>query len=425
MPFTNSRGSTRGSQGGYNYGSRNNGPGGSGTFRGGRGMGPRRDNRLGSSGSVADGSSNSARTCSRDRDRPTTELLSRPIYGGSGGSLSRNNDGQIGSTGNKDSGRTVSNSWGRLKPVNTDPLDEFGLPSKGDTRLLDLKTQERYYTKIVGRYMSFCSKAGQRDELLRRFAALNLRDSNNDQDHMNGSETPTFVPLGPPVTNSHSTASATAPDGTQFPQLQPIVSPNTNKDLSMVISALRKLREGIVASKRADNFAVQVYLFCIRLCVLVQHPEGYQPAALHLLRRIHPLSSLTSLELAEVASYLVLDAACRRTQLAEAYSIRKEYRLDDPKVNVLLRALAQDNYILFRKVKNSVDGHKARIMDFAEKDVCSHMLKCFGRAYFTIDKTSLETFSGLQWDTLIKEHGVGWELEDQTVVIRRIRQQHT
>ncbi|KKA26843.1 hypothetical protein TD95_004860 [Thielaviopsis punctulata] len=247
-------------------------------------------------------------------------------------------------------------------------------------------TQERYYTKIVERYMTFCSDAGQPDELLRRFAALNLS--------------------GP----------ASLPD-TPSPK---IASPASNKDLSLVISALRKLREGIVAAGRADNFAVQAYLFCIRLCVLVQHPEGYHPAALHLLRRIHPLASLTRLELSEVAGYLVLDAACRRGQLAEAYALRRRYAVADGKVDAVLQALAQDNYVLFRRVKGAVDGHCARIMEFAEREVRGHALKCLGRAYFSVPRGFVEGVCGVEWEKL-REEGVGWELEGDVVVIRRVK----
>lgn len=31
-------------------------------------------------------------------------------------------------------GRNASGPWGRLKPVEQDPLESIGLPSKGDTR---------------------------------------------------------------------------------------------------------------------------------------------------------------------------------------------------------------------------------------------------------------------------------------------------
>lgn len=33
-------------------------------------------------------------------------------------------------------GRNASGPWGRLKPVNENPLDEFGLPSKGEKRFV-------------------------------------------------------------------------------------------------------------------------------------------------------------------------------------------------------------------------------------------------------------------------------------------------
>ena len=46
------------------------------------------------------------------------------------------------------------------------------------------------------------------------------------------------------------------------------------KDLSVLIMAMRKLREGIVATKRVDDFSIQAYIFCIRLSILVKHMES-------------------------------------------------------------------------------------------------------------------------------------------------------
>ncbi|KAK1984575.1 hypothetical protein LZ30DRAFT_768672 [Colletotrichum cereale] len=284
-------------------------------------------------------------------------------------------------------GRSHSGPWGRLKPVDLDPLDSIGLPSKGDTRLLDFKTQERYYTKIVERYMTFCSDAGERDELLRRFASLDLKDY-------------------PSVSAASS------------PRLD---DPASTKALSDVMMALRKLREGIVASKRTDEFAIQAYLFNIRLSVLVKHPESYHPAILHVLRTIHPARNLTSVELQEVLAYLVLDAACRRGDLAEAYAIRYRYRLRDAKVDALLAALAHDNYVAFRRVKRTVDGHRAKLLEFAEPEMRTHVLKCFGRTYLAVDQEWLERCAGESWETLTTDRGVGWELDGSRVVIRKVR----
>ncbi|CAJ2513214.1 Uu.00g013330.m01.CDS01 [Anthostomella pinea] len=303
-------------------------------------------------------------------------------------------------------GRTPSAPWSRLKPVELDPLESMGLPSKGDNRLLDSKTQERYYTKIVERYMTFCSDAGERDELLRRFASLDLSSKK---------ETASSKPTG----NTSRDASQHAPPRPSM--AAPATVPNNTKGLSDVLSALRKLREGIVASKRMDDFAIQTYLFCIRLSVLVKHPESYHPAILHLLRRIQPFHSMTTVEMSEVVGYLVLDTACRRNDLGEAFALRHRYRLKDTKVDGVLDALAHDNYVEFNRLKRRVDGHRAKLLEYAEEGMRKHVLKCFGRTYLSVDLEFLETCTGSPWARLTTENGVGWELEGGKVIIRRVK----
>ncbi|KJZ73270.1 hypothetical protein HIM_07274 [Hirsutella minnesotensis 3608] len=298
-------------------------------------------------------------------------------------------------------GRAPSGPWGRLKPIEQDPLESMGLPSKGDSRLLDLKTQEKYYTKIIERYMTFCSDAGRRDELLRRFSALEI--DNGSKAH------------GP----SPGPASAT-PDAPST-SVEALQDPENSKALSHVMAALRKLREGVVASKRADDFAVQAYLFCIRLSILVKQPESYHPAILHLLRTIHPRQPLTSVELQEVVGYLILDTACRRRQLAEAFALRRHHGLRDAKVNAVLAALVHDNCVAFCRIKRVVDGHRARIMEWAEADLRLHALKCISKTYMEVDVGFLERVTGSTWRELKDKDGVGWELDRQTVTIRRVR----
>lgn len=263
-------------------------------------------------------------------------------------------------------------------------------------RLKNLKAQEKYYKLIAERYLSFCSDAGERDELLRRFSSLGL-ESNDKKD---------------------DTYSILIPDTASADSLQK--STNT-KTLSIIMSALRKLREGIVAAKRTDDFAIQAYLFCIRLAVLVKQPESYHAAILHLIRKIHPEQNLTVIELQEVVGYLILDTACRRRELSEAYALRREYNLRDSKINDTLSALAHDNCILFHRVRRAVDGHRARIMEWAEPELRLHTLKCFGRAYLGVELDYLETATSSSWDDLKQKDGVGWELEGTKVVIRKIK----
>ncbi|KAK6864905.1 hypothetical protein PG995_001433 [Apiospora arundinis] len=306
----------------------------------------------------------------------------------------RGRGGPRGQRGGRGGGRAPSGPWSRLKPVDLDPLEAIGLPSKGDNRLLDFKTQERYYTKIVERYMSFCSDAGERQELLRRFSSLQLSEPLHTTPKPPPSTSSTPADPSRPVPRHASSAPA-------VPAAASISASADTQSLSDVLAALRKLREGIVASKRADDFAVQAYLFCIRLSVLVKHPE--------------------SIEMTEVVGYLVLDTACRRGDLAEAYALRSRYRLRDPKIDGVLDALAHDNYVLYKRLRRSVDGHKAKLLEFGEGPMRQHTLKCFGRGYLGVELEFLEECADSTWMDLVTNDGVGWELDGTKVVIRKIK----
>lgn len=245
--------------------------------------------------------------------------------------------------------------------------------------------------------MAFCAEAGKGDELLRRMAQMEISQADHELQR----------PHTAPATLD--AAGMMAND----------IDVSGQKDLSVLIMAMRKLREGIVASNRVDDFSIQAYIFCIRLSVLVKHMESYHPAILHLLRKMHTVQSLTNTELQEFVGYLVLDLACRQNDLAQAYSVRHEYSLHDPKIDAILRALTHDNYLLFWKVKRSVDGHKAKLLEFAEDGIKRQALKCLGRTYFSIDLASLEQITNTPWKVLTKEYGVGWQLDGTKVIIRK------
>ncbi|OBT69437.1 hypothetical protein VE03_01106 [Pseudogymnoascus sp. 23342-1-I1] len=303
-------------------------------------------------------------------------------------------------SGRGDSGaRAYSGGWGRLKPVTLDPLEAVGLPSKGDNRLLNFKTQENYYTKIVDRYMSFCSDAGRSDELLRRMSQLSVQSGGGTllapAKPLKGLASSIYASPGTKSTNALS----------QLPSVpKKSVEYDSSKDLSALTMSMRKLREGIVASKRIDEFSTQAYIFCIRLSILIKHMESYHPALLHLLHRMHTVRPLSRLDLQEFAGYLVLDLACRQQDLAQAHVVRIRYGVKDTKILAVLDALAHDNYYVFWQVKRSVDGHKAKLMEYAEEAIRLHALKCLGRSYFTVPLKFLEQVTGSTWDALVKEN---------------------
>ncbi|KAL2130668.1 hypothetical protein VTI74DRAFT_6108 [Chaetomium olivicolor] len=336
-------------------------------------------------------------------------------------------------------GRTPSGHLSRLRPVEHDPLAEYGLPSKGEKRLLSPKVQESYYSKIVERYLAFCTEAGDRDTLQKQFARLAIADTKKPSSSTAATLT---SPLTTPGTSSSST-------------LLPVL--HNNDALSQILSALRKLREALVASHRADDFAIQVYLFSVRLGVLASSYETYLPSLLHLLRRhtspsrathrttattsttsspssktttapapnTSPPATLTTLEQSEAISYLILDAACRRGDLAHALHLRRVHSLADARVRTILSALVHDNWVLWRRVKAQVDGYQRRIMEFAEHRVRQHALKAWGRAYLNLPLGVVEREMGLRWAEVRERYGVGWEVDESAgdggkVIIRKV-----
>jgi hypothetical protein len=134
---------------------------------------------------------------------------------------------------------------------------------------------------------------------------------------------------------------------------------------------------------------------------------------------MHTVRPLTKVDLQEFAGYLVLDLACRQQDLAQAHAVRIHYSLRDSKVDAILSALVHDNYHLFWKVKRSVDGYKAKLMEFAEGSVRIQALKCLGRTYFNVDIGFLEQVANASWPQLVTDHRVGWELDRENVIIRK------
>lgn len=297
-----------------------------------------------------------------------------------------------------------SGAWQRLKPAVIDPLEVYGLPSKGEMRLNDFKVQEQYYNKIVERYMKFCATtgagAGGADELERCFAAMKLEPE----------------PL----------VARTDFKKTEDTDATTTKAPTSTAELSLILSAMRKLRESITSAHRTDNFAQRSYIFIVHACVLTSSWESYHPALLYLLSTIHPVTPLSSPELAEFLGYRVLDLACREGALASAIALKVRHKsvLKDRRIQRILEALVRGDWCAFWRAKRAVDGYQRRLVEFAEGRMRLHALKCLGRSYLTVERKFVEDTTRSTWAELMKE-GVGWELikseegKPDSVVIRR------
>ncbi|EGX54237.1 hypothetical protein AOL_s00004g270 [Orbilia oligospora ATCC 24927] len=274
------------------------------------------------------------------------------------------------------------------KTTTSKPL-EYGLASKGDTRLADYSNQESFFHTIQTRYLTHIGSFPSVPALDEQLAALSIASNN------------TYTP---PSSTSTSQASTPKPDLTT---------------LQNILMDMRKLREGLLASNRQDDFAKSAYLFIVRAAILMSHPESYFPSIRHLLYVLHKQNPLSNPEINELAGYLMLHLACSTNSYHDAYEVRKTFRVRDHRVDMAIKALVAGDYWLFWSTKKSVDGYKSKIMDRAVKDVRKHALKCVGSAYHTVDIEFLEGCTGREWEVLKEEFTIAWEEDAGKIVIRK------
>ncbi|KEF54571.1 uncharacterized protein A1O9_09013 [Exophiala aquamarina CBS 119918] len=317
--------------------------------------------------------------------------------------------------------RKSSAPWDRLRPVKQDPLESMGFVSKGDHRLLDLKTQESFYNKIVARYMQFCTNYSK--DLDAAFASLSLEGGLSTLLHSAANPLVRSCPK-PSLTTTLDPQPAMA--GQQSGSL----APPPSSELSIILVALRKLREGLLASSStapSPVFSQRVHVFNIRVAVLARHPPSYHPSLLHLLFVLHtPSNPLPRSELVEMTTYLILDMATRQSDLCNAYALRYNSRIkfgyENLNTDKLLRSIVTGDWISFWRVRRKVDGYIRSILFWHLEPQRRLSLKAIGRSYLTSDiKWILESATGgeMGWEELVRSEDVGWLREGEKAVIRK------
>ncbi|KAH7088095.1 hypothetical protein FB567DRAFT_523672 [Paraphoma chrysanthemicola] len=307
--------------------------------------------------------------------------------------------------------RGASGAWNRLKPVREDTLESYGLPSKGETRLNDFKTQEVYLNRIIERYMKLC--ALNRSQLDSLFASVSTpKIASND---LTSSFSSLSLGLG---ASKHAPPSTAADDEADKLPTRNATATSIH-ELETVLTALRKLREAITASSRTDVFARRAYYFNIHVAILCHDWESYLPALHTLLYVLHPRNPLPPHDLKDFVGLYILDQVCRQSDYAGARETKVRYKYSDRRVEAVMGALVADDWVTFWRMRRCVDGYQRSVMEWADGRVRVHALKCLGRAYLRADRRFVERCTERGWADLVKD-GVGWELvEGDKVVIQR------
>ncbi|USP73944.1 hypothetical protein yc1106_01218 [Curvularia clavata] len=318
--------------------------------------------------------------------------------------------------------RAASGAWSRLKPAREDLLEAYGLPSKGETRLNDFKTQEIYFNRIIERYMKLC--ALNREELDSLFACVSIptasaTDRKNSTASLKLTSSFSSLSLSKHAPPEHQTTKPTTTSSSTQSIPQKAFAPSI-QELSTVLASLRKLREAITASSRCDAFALRAYTFAIHVSILCHDWASYLPSLLSLLNIIHPRNPLPASTLHEFVGLLILDQACRQSDFAGARETKLQYSYRDWRVEAVLKALVADDYVGFWRVRRAVDGYQRSVMEWADGGVRVHALKCLGKAYLSADRTFVERATERRWDELVQE-GVGWALSEdgEKVIIKK------
>ena len=208
------------------------------------------------------------------------------------------------------------------------------------------------------------------------------------------------------------------------------IVPSPSAELSTILLALRKLREGLLASSKTvpqPAFSQRVHVFSIRVALLALHPEGYHPPLLHLLTVLHTTEHpLPRSELVEMTAYLILDTAIRQNDLTQAYALRYQSRVrfgfNSRIVDSILKSVVTGNWVMFWRVRQKVDGYLRAILHWQLEQQRKTVLKTIGRAYYACDaKWIVQSSTGgeTSWDVLVKVEDVGWMRDGDKVMIRK------
>lgn len=274
--------------------------------------------------------------------------------------------------------------------------------------------------------MQFCTQHSK--NLDEAFASLSCSDSVSNVTPASRDSAAVVAQLSEtlPVTPAHDSRASSA----QSSNIDTKVMSKSAEELSMILTALRKLREGILATSStaaSPLFSQRVHIFNIRLAILALHPESYHASLRYLLSKLHTRDHpLPQSELREMTSYLILDTALRLGDLSEAYRLRLKARanfnFENRDVDQILRAVVSNDWPLFWRVRSKVEGYMRGIMHYHIEAIRKMALKVIARSYLKCDiKWIVRNATGneMDWDELVVQEDIGWLRDGDVAIIRK------
>lgn len=269
---------------------------------------------------------------------------------------------------------------------------KYGLVSRGQELILQHSQKEReaFFSQIVECFIRYCSTS-----LSSELKVIEIPTS--------------------PVSVSTDTSKST--DSTlESNKITESISQDEGT-LELILANLRKLRELLIVNN-FTNFTRQVFLFSVRISSSIGHYQSYFPSAVHLLAHKEHLSTL---EIKEVATLLVLHLSHHNNANGSALSFYYKYLNDDSRLLQVLTSWIGLDYCLWIQIYNTESNpSKLRIMRFGIKRMVTHLVQCVLKLYFTLPLSYMDEIlpNGVSLTNLEEDYNVHWKRQNNTLVIR-------
>lgn len=193
------------------------------------------------------------------------------------------------------------------------------------------------------------------------------------------------------------------------------------EELATIFMAMRKLREAVVATARADEFAQSAYVFIVHAAVAARNAEAYHPAILYMLHRMHRLSPLEQARLDETVGLRILDLACRQSDFATAYATIHRHRHADKVVLRAVNGLVHGNWHEFWAAREDAGTYQKGLIQWADDSMRRRALNAIGKSYLSVDVSFMRKATAMPWEEAKQTFQLDFETEGDKIMIKRAK----
>ncbi|RLV88996.1 hypothetical protein JA1_005407 [Spathaspora sp. JA1] len=198
----------------------------------------------------------------------------------------------------------------------------------------------------------------------------------------------------------------------------------TNITMDSILLSVRKLREALLYSKPTP-FHKKVFLFSLRLAAIMGHYQTYIPSINYLLHHNKTQLELTTDEIEEIATLLILHLVHFNQDLSRAIDVYFKYVPSNKPLFDIIQAWIHHDFVKwFHLMSIQGDPYKLAIMKLGKDKMIKWLIASIGVSMYRVDKKwlEMEICSGeINVENLLTKFGSTWRVEEDGMVVIRER----